>query len=87
MPGGLERAVGNGGKREVSHRITPRFVQQHDVLAVGDPGVAEPDPQAPAQRLGEQHPVGERAGDEEPADSSGCQRSLLPGQAHNCFPF
>jgi hypothetical protein len=87
VPTGLERAVVDGGQREVGHRIAPGFVQQHDVLAVGDPAAAEPDPHAPAQRLGEQHPVGERAGDEEPADGSGCQRSLLPGQAHGFFPF
>jgi hypothetical protein len=87
VPGRLERAVCDGGKREVGHRITPGFVQQHDVLAVGDPGAAEPDPHASAQRLGEQHPVGERAGDEEPADGSGCQRSLLPGQAHDLTFF
>ena len=73
---------GHGGEREVCHRIAAGFVQQHDVLAVGDPAAAEPDSHAAAQRLGEQHPVGERAGDEEPADGSGCQRPLLPGQAH-----
>jgi hypothetical protein len=85
MPAGLERAVGDGREREVGHRIAAGFVQQHDVLAVGDPVAAEPDPHTAAQRLGEQHPVGERPGDQEPADGSGCQRSLLPGQAHGCL--
>ena len=89
MPGGvlagLEHAVGDAGEREVGHWVTAGFVQQHDVFAVGDPGAAEPDPHAPPQRLGEQQPVGERIGDEEPADRSGSERSLLPGQAHSCF--
>jgi hypothetical protein len=61
-------------------------VQQHDVFAVGDPGAAEPDAHAPAQRLGEQHPFGQRAGNQEPADRPGSERSLLPGQAHRSFP-
>jgi len=37
VPRGLERTVGDGGEREVGDRIAAGFVQQHDVLAVGDP--------------------------------------------------
>jgi hypothetical protein len=87
VPGGLESAVRDGGEREIGHRIAAWFVQQHHVLTVGDPAAAEPDPHAAAQWLGEQHPVGERTRDEEPADGSGCEWSLLPGQAHVSVPF
>ena len=76
MPGGvlagLQHALGDVGEREVGHRVAPGLVQQHDVFTVGDPGTAEPDPHATAQRFGEQQPVGERIGDQEPADRAGC---------------
>jgi hypothetical protein len=62
-------------------------VQQDVVLAVGDPGAAEAHAHPAAQRLGEDHPFGERVGDQEPADRSGSERSLLPGQAHGDIPF
>jgi hypothetical protein len=55
-------------------------MQQHDVLAVGDPAAAKPHPHPPAQRLGEQQPVRKRIGDQEPADRCGGKRSLLPGK-------
>ena len=69
-----------------SHRIAAGFVQHENVFAVGDPGAAELDAHAPAQRLGEQQPGGQRIRDEEPADRSRCERPLLPGQAHHRFP-
>ena len=46
-------------EREVRHRVPAGLVQQYDVLAVGDPVVAEPDPHPPPQRLGVQHPLGQ----------------------------
>ena len=33
------------------------LVQKHDVLAVSDPGVTEPDSHPPTQRLSEQQPL------------------------------
>jgi hypothetical protein len=54
-------------------------VQQHNVVAVGDLGTAEPYPHPPAQRLGVQQALGERIRDKEPADRTSGERSLLPG--------
>ncbi len=41
----LERAGREIGEGEVGHRIAAGLVEQHDVLAVGDPLPAEPHPQ------------------------------------------
>jgi hypothetical protein len=76
--GGLEHAVGDVAEREVGHRVATGLVQQHDVFAIGDPRVREPDPHAPAQRLGVEQSFGKRVRDQEPADRSRCERSLLP---------
>jgi hypothetical protein len=52
-----QRVVGDIGVREVGDRIATRFVQQHDVLAVGRPVPAESHPHPAALRLGEQQPL------------------------------
>ena len=67
---------------EVGDGIAARLVQEDDVIALGDPGAAEPHPHPPAQRLGVQQPRRERLGDEEGADRSRGQRSLLPRESH-----
>jgi hypothetical protein len=55
---------------ELGHRIAARFEEHEDVLAICDPGSAEADAQAPAQRLGVQESLRQRFGHEEPADGS-----------------
>jgi hypothetical protein len=75
----LRRDVVTG---EVGDRIAPRLVQEHDVLAVGDPFCAEADPHAAAERLGEQQPFGQWIGDEEASNRMRRQWSLLPGESH-----
>ena len=71
---------------EVSDRVPRRFVQEYDVLAVGDPDSTEPHPHAPPQRLGEGHPFRQGLGDEEAPHSTRRQRSLLPRQTHQFVP-
>src|SRR5262245_38377712 len=67
---------------EVGHRIAARFVQEHDVLAVGDPFFAEPDAHPAAQRLGEQQSFRQRLGCEEVPYRPGGEWTLLPCQTH-----
>jgi hypothetical protein len=67
---------------EISHRITPRLVQQDDVLAVGDPLVSEAHPHAAARRLREQQTRWQRLIGEEVSHRPGRQWALLPCQTH-----
>ena len=68
MLGALQGVWRDVGLREVGHRIAAGFEEQENVLAIGDPGSAEPHAHAPAQRLGVQQSLGQRFGHEEPAD-------------------
>jgi hypothetical protein len=72
---------------EVGDRVVTWLVQQHDVLAVGNPGVTEPDPHPPPERFGEQQSLRQRSGDQKPADRARRERSLLPSQTHFPVPF
>jgi hypothetical protein len=54
-------------------------VKQDDLVAVGDPGAAEAHPHASAQRFGIQQSLGQRITDEEVADRSRREGTLLPG--------
>jgi len=51
-------------------RIAARFEEQDDLLAVGDPGSAEPDAHPSAQRLDVQQSLRRRFGHKESADRS-----------------
>ncbi len=55
-----------------------RFVQQHDILAVGDPLACQLYPHPPPQRLGIQQPARKRLWNEEATDCSARERTLLP---------
>jgi hypothetical protein len=78
MPAVFQHAVGDVAERGVGDRIAAGFVQQHDVLAVGDPGIAESDAHPPAERFGVQQTLGQRSWSQEPACRPRRQRSLLP---------
>jgi hypothetical protein len=54
----LERGGGDVASGEVGDGIPSRLVQEHDVLAFGDPLSTEPDAHAATQRLGEQQSLG-----------------------------
>jgi hypothetical protein len=51
MVGGFEDVRINVGLREIGDRITARFEEQQDLLAIGGPGSAEAHTHPPAQRL------------------------------------
>lgn len=70
---------------EVGDRVAARFVQQQDVLAVGDPLPVEPHAHTAAQALGEQQAPRQGFGGEEVSDRAGRERPLLPGQSHGSF--
>jgi hypothetical protein len=78
----LEHARLEVGPREVGHWVAARLVEQHDVLAVGDPAAAEVHAHAPAQRFGEQQAFGQWVGHQEAAGASRGQWPSLPGQSH-----
>ena len=65
----LECARGHVAAREVGDRVAAGLVQEHDVLAVGDPLAAEPYPHPPPRRLREQQALGQGIGNQEPADA------------------
>jgi hypothetical protein len=68
----LEHPGGDVHAREVRDRVAPRLVEQHDVIALGDPGVGEPDAHPPAERFGVNEALRQRLGDQKPSEGSGC---------------
>ena len=72
--------------RKVRDRIAGRLMKQHDVLTVGDVGVAELDPHPAAQRLRVQDPLRHRLRCEEVPDRCRGQWALLPCQSHRSCP-
>jgi hypothetical protein len=67
---------------EVGHRVAARFVQQHHIVAVGDPISAEAHPHPTPQRLGEQQVLRHRVRAEQLSGRPGSQWALLPCQSH-----
>jgi hypothetical protein len=61
-------AWGDIALRKVGHRVVPRFEEQKNLLAIGDPGAAEVYAHPSSQRLGIQQSLGQRFGHEKPAD-------------------
>jgi hypothetical protein len=62
-------------------------MEQGDLFAIGDPDSTEKDPHPATERFDVKQSFGERVWNEEVPDRSGCERSLLPGQAHNGISF
>ena len=80
--GELQDVRSNVSLREIGDRIAVGLKKHKNVLAVRDPGPAEADAHAPAQRFKVQEPFGQRFGGEKPTRSSGRKRTLLPRQSH-----
>jgi len=79
--GALEGARSDAGFRKVGYRIAAGLEEDDGVLCFGDPGSTEADAHAPAKRFDIQQPVGQRLRQEESADRSRRERTLLPGQS------
>jgi hypothetical protein len=62
------------------------FEKQNDLLALGNPGVAEADTHAPAQRLGIQQSLRQRFGYQEPADPTPVRADLVARKVPFCPP-
>jgi hypothetical protein len=79
---GLEHPAPDVGEREQGDRVTSGFVQEQNVLAVGDPftGVLHAHPAPQGFRV--QQSFGQWVGGQESAHGTAGQRSLLPGQSH-----
>ena len=75
------------GGREICDRVAAGFVEEDDILAVGDPLAGELHAHPSAQRLGEEQSLRERLGGEEAPHRGAAQRALLPGKSHRRAPF
>jgi hypothetical protein len=75
--GGTERALGEGGDREVGHRVAARLEEHDRVVALDHGAAAELRAHPPAQRLGVQHVLGQTGQQELPVGVA-AQRPLLP---------
>ena len=73
---GLEHTGGDVAPGKYRHRIPPGLVQQHDVVALGDPRLGEHDAHPPPQRFCVQESLGERVGHE--------ARPIDPGASGPC---